>query len=163
MQNSDLRRNLRAACVALTALPLFFAFLKAPFSYLVHNHHGLGEHTHHLEQASDFSNAKWHEQDAHFKSVHSDLPEENIPSNHDDNLPEPITVASHLPINLFHSAHNAYEHDIPEVIRYKEVLPASLGETVSRRLFSILSPRSGAPPPGSNIARILLSNHALLI
>lgn len=148
------------------------SFARGVVSHIVHDHHHFGEHSHMVGDTAELAHEKWKESGSHLRlahaekipvevSHHGDEDSESIPSKP---LPEPIKLTLHLQLYLSTQQLNvSAEHDLEPLF-----VSAVPNRTLSRVLLSDTQVSNilradGMPPPSSQVVRILLSNHALLI
>lgn len=157
--------RLALAASSLAMLIGLFSFFQGFHSYVIHSHHGLGEHAHRVAQVPDLDHGNWRDPKLHLASAHlAHLPHGNFPLEPEEQLPLPQAITVHLPLYLVGKS-----IEITSEAPFQEADFGGTGEAPSvttppfRSRALPLPPRSGAPPPASRIASILLSNHALLL
>lgn len=139
-------------------------------SHIIHSHHHFSEHSHFVDHATEFADAKWHDSGSHLKFAHAGEHEGKGRAAFDLNaldsdapLPRPKKVSLQFPLYVHNQQINTdTEYRLePDLIRRlpQYAVEIYLSETKSSQAFTTF----GMPPPNSQVVRILLSNHALLI
>ena len=159
------KQTTRLALAASSLAVLIGLFFQGFHSYVIHSHHGFGEHAHRVAQVPDLDHGNWRDSKLHLASAHlAHPPHGNFSLETEEQLPLPQALTVHLPLFLAGSSIEITSEALIQDADFSGTGEAPSVTTPAFRSRALpLPPRSGAPPPASRIASILLSNHALLL
>ena len=155
--------------VALLLLPYLFMSFAAGrcLTYLIHDHHDRGHHTHSVPETEVANALAWHDDYLH---VTESLPDHSVSVDYTDSgdatTPTFILVSLHLESIALPGQNTELQLDSSSRVKLpvtaEPLIFCAFKDNTSRLKNSLTL--SGAPPQGpSHVVSILLSSHAILV